>query len=198
MERLRPAHGRLRLRLHGDGPAWGDDDGTGGVATPAPEPTPEPTATSSAAPTAPPGATPAAATPTPTPTPAPTAKPATGDIPYWAEDGRLNVLLIGGDAGPGRFSLRTDTMILLRWTWRRPAPPCSGSPATCYNVPLPSPYAATYKGGVFPDLLNALWKAGQNRSSWPGQRQDARLPGAVGNRREHHRRGRRRRASRWT
>ncbi len=30
----------------------------------------------------------------------------------WAEKGQLNVLLLGGDAGPGRRGLRTDTMIV--------------------------------------------------------------------------------------
>ena len=32
--------------------------------------------------------------------------------PAWPEGGRLTVLLIGGDAGPGRVGLRTDTMVV--------------------------------------------------------------------------------------
>lgn len=165
----------------GGGPAWGDDgDGTAGVATLTPEPTEAPTAT----PTLEPGVTPAAATPTPEPTEAPTAKPATGEIPYWADDGRLNVLLIGGDAGPGRFSLRTDTMILLTVDLTTARAAMFGIPRNLLNVPLPAPYAATYRGGVFPDLLNALWRAGQNRTSWPGNnatRGYRALSAAVGN-----------------
>ncbi len=148
------------------GPAWGDDgDETAGVATPTPGPTGPPTAT----PTPWQGATPAAATPTPaTPTPVPTARPTPGDIPYWADDGRLNVLLIGGDAGPGRFGLRTDTMILLTVDLATARAAMFGIPRNLLNVPLPAPYAAAYRGGVFPDLLNAFWRAAQLRPEWPG------------------------------
>ena len=32
--------------------------------------------------------------------------------PPWKQRGRLNVLLLGADAGPGRGGLRTDTMIV--------------------------------------------------------------------------------------
>ncbi|MFH1475063.1 MAG: LCP family protein [Chloroflexota bacterium] len=171
------------------GPAWGDDgDGTVGLATPTPEltevpastPTPEPAGT-------PAGATPSPAAATPTPpgaTPVPSVRPATGDIPYWADDGRLNVLLIGGDAGPGRFSLRTDTMILLTVDLATARAAMFGIPRNLLNVPLPAPYAATYRGGVFPDLLNALWRAAQNRPSWPGNnvtRGYRALSAAVGN-----------------
>lgn len=163
---------------NGGGPAWGDNGpGTVGMATPTPGPTEAPTAT----PTPEPGATPAAATPTP----APTATPASGEIPYWADDGRLNVLLIGGDAGPGRFGLRTDTMILLTVDLKTARAAMFGIPRNFLNVPLPAPYAASYRGGVFPDLLNALWRAAQLRpEEWPGNdktRGYRALSAAVGN-----------------
>ncbi len=155
----------------GNGPAWGDDgDATAGLVNPPPEP----------------GATSAASGPTPTFAPAatPTAAPTAGGIPYWAADGRLNILLIGGDAGPGRFSLRTDTMILLTVDLKTARAAMFGIPRNLSNVPLPTPYAAAYRGGVFPDLLNALWRAGQARTAWPGSnatRGYRALSAAVGN-----------------
>lgn len=165
------------------GPAWGDDgEGTAGVATPTPGLTEAPTET----PTQEPGTTPAPATPTPEPTPAPTPKPTSGGLPYWAEDGRLNVLLIGGDAGPGRTGLRTDTMILLTVDLVTARAAMFGIPRNLLNVPLPAPYAATYArtGGVFPDLLNAFWRAAQLNTSWPGNNKTRgyrALSAAVGN-----------------
>ena len=163
------------------GPAWGDDgDGTAGVATPTPGPTEAPTATA----TPQPGSTPTAATPTPEPTTAPTATPASGEIPYWAKDGRLNVLLIGGDAGPGRTGLRTDTMILLTVDLATARAAMFGIPRNLLNVPLPGKYAASYPGGVFPYMLNELWRAGQLQETWPGNdktRPYRALSAAVGN-----------------
>ena len=32
--------------------------------------------------------------------------------PPWQKRGRLNILLLGADAGPGRGGLRTDTMMV--------------------------------------------------------------------------------------
>ncbi len=153
----------------GSGPAWGDDSGdTAGMTDPAPEQ----------------GVTTAAASPTPSPAAAPGASAAPGGIPYWARDGRLNLLLVGGDAGPGRFSLRTDTMILLTVDLETARAAMFGIPRNLLNVPLPAPYAAAYRGGVFPDLLNALWRAGQLRTTWPGSNRTRgyrALSAAVGN-----------------
>jgi LCP family protein required for cell wall assembly len=153
----------------GGGPAWGDDGGdTAGVTDPAPEQ----------------GVTTAAASPTPSLAATASATPAPGGIPYWARDGRLNILLVGGDAGPGRFSLRTDTMILLTVDLRTARAAMFGIPRNLLNVPLPAPYAAAYRGGVFPDLLNALWRAGQLRTTWPGNNRTRgyrALSAAVGN-----------------
>ena len=55
-------------------------------------------------PTPSPVATPAgsgAASTEPTATPLPTPEPT--PVPVWSDDGRLDLLLVGGDAGPGRF-----------------------------------------------------------------------------------------------
>ncbi|MEO8272481.1 MAG: LCP family protein [Chloroflexota bacterium] len=87
--------------------------------------------------------------------PAPTATPV--PVPTWAADGRLNLLLIGSDAGPGRWLARMDSInvvsveiatgrIALFSLWRYTA-----------NVPLPPESAGGFKNGRFPDYLNALY-----------------------------------------
>jgi polyisoprenyl-teichoic acid--peptidoglycan teichoic acid transferase len=155
----------------GEGPAWGDDGDTAAATTPAVEPSDLPTEEPSGDPSLEPatsGPGPTATPPEPSATLAPTPKPGSGKLPYWAKDGRLNLLLIGGDAGPGRWSLRTDTMMLLSVDLETARAALFGIPRNLYQVPLPKPYAASYAGGVFPDLLNALWRAGQNHAKWPG------------------------------
>jgi len=105
-------------------------------------PTPVPTATP------PPGETPG---PTPVPTPIPTPEPA------WGDNGRLDLLLIGGDAGPGRFSLRTDTMILLSVDIATGRAALFGIPRNMMDVPLPDGPNKAFKCGCYPDLLNSLY-----------------------------------------
>jgi LCP family protein required for cell wall assembly len=83
----------------------------------------------------------------PTPTPG----------PHWADDGRLNLLLLGGDAGPGRFLVRTDTMILLSVDVATGRAALFGIPRNLLNVPLPPESAKAFPDGRFPGLLNALW-----------------------------------------
>ena len=105
-------------------------------------------------------------TPSPSPTPTPTPTPGT---PYWATDGRLNVLLIGGDAGPGRVGLRTDTMILLTVDLKTARAAMFGFPRNLQNVPLPPKYQSLYKCRCFPDLLNALYRYASSRPDvFPG------------------------------
>jgi LCP family protein required for cell wall assembly len=99
--------------------------------------------------------------------------------PQWAADGRLNVLLIGGDAGPGRWSLRTDTMILLSADVATGRVALFGFPRNLCNVPLAPEDAAAFPGGIFPcpadvtkagdRFLNALWVyADDHRGKFPG------------------------------
>ena len=149
----------------GDGPCYGDEGDTAAATAPgteaSEEPSPEPE-------TPGPGPSESPTEPLPSDTPEPTPAPGSEKLPYWAKDGRLNLLLIGGDAGPGRWSLRTDTMILLSVDLATARAAMFGIPRNLYEVPLPKPYAASYRGGVFPDLLNALWRAGQNHARWPG------------------------------
>jgi len=112
------------------------------VSHPFSTPTPVPTAT------LPPGETPG---PTPVPTPVPTPEPA------WGDNGRLDLLLIGGDAGPGRWSLRTDTMIILSVDVATGRAAMFGVPRNLINIPLPDGPAQAFSCGCYPDLLNSLF-----------------------------------------
>jgi polyisoprenyl-teichoic acid--peptidoglycan teichoic acid transferase len=117
-------------------------DTAAAISHPFSTPTPIPTATLA------PGETPG---PTPVPTPVATPQPA------WGDNGRLDLLLIGGDAGPGRWSLRTDTMIILSVDVATGRAAMFGVPRNMYNVPLPDGPASHFTCGCFPDLLNSLF-----------------------------------------
>jgi LCP family protein required for cell wall assembly len=77
--------------------------------------------------------------------------------PKWAEDGRLNLLLIGSDNGPGRWSLRTDTMMVLSVEVDTGRAALFGIPRNMVNVPLPPESAAAFPCRCFPNLLNGLY-----------------------------------------
>jgi polyisoprenyl-teichoic acid--peptidoglycan teichoic acid transferase len=117
---------------------------------------PEPSFEDEPTPTAPPSPS---TSPTVTPRPSPSAslRPTPSPTPRWAADDRLNLLLIGSDAGPDRWSLRTDTIIILSVdvTTRRAA--LFGIPRNLVGVPLPPESAAAFTSGRFPGLINALY-----------------------------------------
>lgn len=116
------------------------------------------------APTAPPSLTPGD---TPSLVPAPTATSV--PVPAWAADGRLNLLLIGSDAGPGRWSLRTDTMIVLSVDIATHQAAMFGIPRNIVNVPLAPEDQAAFTNGRFPQFLNALYVyAMGHESQFPG------------------------------
>jgi hypothetical protein len=73
--------------------------------------------------------------------------------------GRVTVLLIGGDAGPGRRGLRTDTMIVASYEVATGKLSLFGLPRNMIQVPLPDGPAADYFGECrcFPRLLNELY-----------------------------------------
>jgi LCP family protein required for cell wall assembly len=72
-------------------------------------------------------------------------------------DGRLDVLLIGSDAGPDRWSLRTDTMMVLSVEVATGRAALFGIPRNLVGVPLPAESARAFPDGRFPGLLNALY-----------------------------------------
>jgi LCP family protein required for cell wall assembly len=126
---------------------------------------PSPTVASPTA-TASPQGTAIGETPAPTVPSAPSATPRPPQA--WEEDGYLNLLLIGSDAGPGRWKLRTDTMIVLSVDVTDGRAALIGVPRNVRYAPLPPPLDATYPGG-FPDLLNALWIwVEENPGAYPG------------------------------
>jgi LCP family protein required for cell wall assembly len=164
------------------GPGGGDDGGAWAIPEPSfePEPTERPTpttrptvrptpaqtpfATASSGPTAAPTAT-LATSPRPSPRPTPTPKP----VPAWAKDGRLNLLLIGSDAGPDRWSLRTDTIIVLSVDVKSGRAALFGIPRNMVGVPLPPESAGAEPNGRFPGLLNALYVYAMGHpKSFPG------------------------------
>jgi polyisoprenyl-teichoic acid--peptidoglycan teichoic acid transferase len=73
--------------------------------------------------------------------------------------GRVTVLLLGGDAGPGRRGLRTDTMIVASFEVATGKLSLFGLPRNMVQVPLPDGPAADYFGDCrcFPRLLNELY-----------------------------------------
>lgn len=119
--------------------------------------TPGPTATST------PGAPSGQVTQPPAPTATPIPQPA------WAQDGRLNLLLIGSDAGPGRRLLRTDTMVVLSVNIESGRAALFGVPRNLLNVPLPPESAGAFRNGRYPGLLNSLYVyAVEHPNQFPG------------------------------
>ena len=94
---------------------------------------------------------------TPGPSVGPSAAPTPTPGPAWAQDGRLNLLLIGSDSGPGRWSLRTDTMIVLSVDIATGRAAMFGIPRNLVNVPLAPEDAKAFPNGRFPGLMNALY-----------------------------------------
>jgi LCP family protein required for cell wall assembly len=112
--------------------------------------------------------------------------------PAWAADGRLNLLLVGGDSrsdtGLDTNSLRTDSMILLSVDIQSgkaamfsfPRNMCSRtlnlpfcSSATRYpdwfQIPLSPEDSGAQPGGVYDNYLNALWRdAASQPGKWVG------------------------------
>lgn len=88
--------------------------------------------------------------------------------PFWDGLDRLNVLLLGADAGAGRTGLRTDTTIVVS------IDPASGDavmisiPRNLSNAPLPEGMGV-WDCNCFPDLITHLWDAAErNPGAFPG------------------------------
>jgi LCP family protein required for cell wall assembly len=83
----------------------------------------------------------------------------TGDGLVTAIPGRVTVLLLGGDAGPGRTGRRTDTMIVASLEVATGKVALFGLPRNLVQVPLPDGPAADFFGECrcFPRLLNELY-----------------------------------------
>lgn len=90
------------------------------------------------------------------------------------QDGRVNLLLLGGDSGVGREGVRTDSMIVLSIDPRTGWTAMFGIPRNLRRVPLPPDHAASnWWGdscpGCYPQLLNLLYGDGLARPDlWGG------------------------------
>lgn len=81
----------------------------------------------------------------------------TGSATAWLRRDRVSVLLLGGDAGPGRVGLRTDTMIVASVERSTGAVALFGLPRNLTGVPLPDRAAVAFPCRCFPKPLNALY-----------------------------------------
>jgi len=87
---------------------------------------------------------------------------------FWDGTERLNILLLGGDAGVGRTGVRTDTIIALS------IDPATGDtamfsvPRNMAEVPLPD-YLDIWSCDCFPPIINELWDYGtRHPDAFPG------------------------------
>jgi len=80
----------------------------------------------------------------------------------------LSILLLGGDSGPGRTGVRTDTMIVVSIDPETGNTAMFGIPRNFVEVPLPDGHGV-WDCNCFPKLLNDLYMEGiQRPSAFPG------------------------------
>jgi LCP family protein required for cell wall assembly len=94
------------------------------------------------------------------PSPSPSGTPLPGAA--WAADGRLNVLLIGSDAGPGRWSARPDAVHLLSVDVASARAALFAFPRYMNNIPMPVETAQMFRAGRYPGYLNEFYVAAIN------------------------------------
>lgn len=116
-----------------------------------------------AAPPGTPTTTPLASTTTVAVVPLTTVEPTTTTTPpprIWDGKERLNIMLLGSDAGEGRIGTRTDTIVLVSIN------PANGDVAM-FSVPRNLTYAPLPEGmglwdcNCFPDIIGHLWANGE-------------------------------------
>jgi LCP family protein required for cell wall assembly len=114
------------------------------------------------------GADPGVRDPDPSATPAaseePGAPPAT-PLPRWDGTERLNILLLGTDAAPGREAVLTDVILLVSIDPADETAVMISVPRDTGYVPLPD--AAVYADGLYPDKVNGLMAtAARSPEAW--------------------------------
>ena len=93
-----------------------------------------------------------------------------GTVP-WGADGKFDLLLLGSDAGPNRWSRRMDVMLLVEIDVNTGKVGMIGIPRNLINTPFPPGKARNAVAcGCFTDLLNALYVEATFRhpDRWPG------------------------------
>jgi polyisoprenyl-teichoic acid--peptidoglycan teichoic acid transferase len=83
--------------------------------------------------------------------------PAVGAQDEPGGDGKTTILLMGGDAGPQRIGLRTDSMMVASIDRETGRAALFGVPRNLVNTPLPEPYASLFVCGCWESLLNELY-----------------------------------------
>ena len=100
----------------------------------------------------------------------------------WDGKERLNVLLLGSDAGEGRIGTRTDTMILVSIEPEKGEVAMFSIPRNLSAAPLPEGMGL-WSCNCFPDILTHLWANGEwYPDAFPGPQEPwiNALKGAVG------------------
>jgi len=130
-------------------------------------PSPDPTAPTTMQPIA---TLPTGGDPSSTLAPATSTTTTTIPIRLWEGTERLNVLLLGGDAGVGRTGVRTDTIILASLDPETGDVALFGVPRNIAQVPLPESLGI-WSCDCFPSIVNELWDYGvRNPERFPGSR----------------------------
>jgi LCP family protein required for cell wall assembly len=94
-----------------------------------------------------------------------------GAVP-WGDDGRFDLLLIGSDAGAGRWSRRNDVMLLIEVDVKTGAIAMIGLPRNLQNAPYPPGAARDATAcGCQSGLLNEMYVEAtvRNPGLWPGR-----------------------------
>ena len=170
-----------------------DPGDTAALETPEPEFTEPPEETD--APTLAPGASPSpvpSGSPEPTPSPTPVIAPYPKDggngtlpafgaaVPWkradpaqpWGDDGRFDLLMIGSDAGTGRWSRRNDVMLLVEVDVKTGEVAMIGLPRNLVNAPYPpGPARDATACGCQSGLINEMYVEATVRHPglWPGK-----------------------------
>jgi LCP family protein required for cell wall assembly len=142
----------------------------GSVLVPA-QPSPTPPATPVPSPTPVIGASP---TPAPSPAFEPTPPPDPTPVPAGVD--RISVLLLGSDAGPGRWGARTDTIIVASLDPQTGNAVLFGIPRNLVQVPLPERPEHGLPARTWPERIKELYRHGQQN---PHLYPDAPDPGAA-------------------
>lgn len=98
----------------------------------------------------------------------------TTTAPIFDGEQRVNILLLGGDAGPGRPGLRTDSMIVISINSETGRTIIISIPRNMDDMPFPegSPLAERFPDG-FTDLANAIYPYGVQHPEMVGGVDDA-------------------------
>jgi LCP family protein required for cell wall assembly len=84
---------------------------------------------------------------------------------------RITIALLGGDAGPGRFGIRTDTIIVVTVDTATGDAAMFSVPRNLQELPIPEDHPAhdAWGCGCLPDLANTIYQTGLARSDlFPG------------------------------